>query len=75
MTARQAAAHAGCSSSTLGRYTCDQTLLYALMYGCGATFGKCDPKDKPFYPWKTERRGGLTVRIHDDAPLFSEVET
>ena len=55
MTAKQAAAYAGCSITTLRNYNCgwcDQTLLNTLRYGCGAMYDtKCEPKDKPFYPW------------------------
>lgn len=55
MTAKQAAEHAGCSISTLKRHQCawcDASLYGALTQGCGAIYEKCDPKDKPFYPWK-----------------------
>lgn len=54
MTAREAARFAGCSVSTLKRYTCGfcgQQALAQLMYGCGAVFDKCDPtKDKQWPP-------------------------
>lgn len=55
MTAKEAAEFAGCSISTLKRYECKwcgQELLASLTHGCGAIYEKCDPKDKPFYPWK-----------------------
>ena len=52
MTAKEAAKVAECSVSTLRRYKCawcDQSLLDALRYGCGAIWGRCDPEtDKPW---------------------------
>lgn len=59
MTAKEAATHAGCSVSTLKRYQCawcEQPLYNALTGGCGAIYEKCDPADKPFYPWKCKPR-------------------
>lgn len=59
MTHKQAAEFAGCSVSTLKRYTCawcDQTALRALTGGCAAIYEKCDPmKDKAWPPRKISR--------------------
>lgn len=57
MTAKEAAEFAGCSVSTLKRYSCawcDQSALNQLRYGCGGYFGpRCDPKtDKTWPPTK-----------------------
>jgi hypothetical protein len=59
MTEKEAAEFAGCSISTLKRYCCgwcEQSLLHALTRGCGAIYEKCDPKDKPHFPWRDARR-------------------
>ena len=56
MTAKEAAAFAGCSTSTLKRYCCglcEQSLLRMLMWGCCSYFGPpCDPTEKKYFPWK-----------------------
>ncbi len=58
MTAKEAAAHAGCSVSTLKRHycmACGQDWLRMLMYGCPEGEPKCDPLNKPYFPWKSKR--------------------
>ena len=59
MTVKEAAEFAGCSVSTLKRYECawcDQPLLNALRYGCGAIYEKCDPKKDKSWPLKKQKR-------------------
>jgi hypothetical protein len=46
MTSKEAAELSGKSISWLKQHECtwcDQTVLYALKYGCGAIWEKCDP--------------------------------
>lgn len=59
MTAKAAAQLAGCSISTLRRYECawcTQTLLKALMYGCGAIYERCDPVKDKRWPISRQRK-------------------
>lgn len=60
MTYKEAAEFAGCSVSTLKRYTCswcEETALYMLTRGCGACgeYG-CDPKKDKAWPPQSKRQ-------------------
>jgi hypothetical protein len=53
MTADEAVAFSGRSKSWLKTHVCalcEQTLWYALRYGCGSMYEKCDPTKKDFSP-------------------------
>lgn len=54
-TYKQAAEFAGCSISTLKRYSCgwcDQSALHQLTSGCGAIYEKCNPRTDKAWPPK-----------------------